>query len=445
MRNKIYRTAVSMIVVGGVIASACGSDDESSEEAAPVESASDNSVVDDEAGLTGTLTVWDFAEFEAGYEAVFDDMMETAGGDATIEFLPIGDYYVEYGTVLEEGRADILFTYMQVENYGEAADAGLLREMSSVWDEEGFTGTMGGEDLARRDEGVYALPHRQGIFPMLYVNNDLIAAAGAEPANGTHYLDLDDWLAAADKVVAAGSPGIALQGTPDVWGADHIVLQAFVNNMELGDLEALTNFDALPEETMLASLEAYDELTDSSSLLLDGWQSRDFATTEGLFAQGQAAFLSSGSWSYASIAEQAPDLNFSVMPFPDLGPEPGQNGTIGDGIVIAENTDVPELAEAFYRAMGSVEGSLLRSEIGEIPTRIDIDADLLEARSAPAVVSVLEAAELGGGVVNGIEAYAGLLLEFSREYGAGPLITGEPASEAMVKEIFDAYRLAVDE
>lgn len=133
-----------------------------------------------------------------------------------------------------------------------------------------------------------------------------------------------------------------------------------------------------------------EPLTQYARLFTEGIVGANAATLTGdqvtaEFVNGRLAVMGSGSWSVATVREQAPDLDLGLMPVP--GPTAGDSmwsGAPAPGYSINAASERVEEARAFVAFLTSAEGTRILNETnGDITTTSDftpkVDPVLTEA------------------------------------------------------------------
>ena len=306
------------------------------------------------------------------------DAFEAANPDARITFSsapPVTEYVTTLQSRLLAGTGADVFV-MAGENKTNLIEAGLVRDLTS----EPLLAVVaqGNKDLYSADGKVYAASVSAWAGGFLY-NKALTDAVGMTrpPQSWDEFLQVCHALGESG-VQAFYEPGDGIPtslaaligmhhraegGTPD---ADVFAGRStFVDQWE----EPLTQYSRLFTEGVVGA--------NAATLTADQ------VTAE--FVNGRAAFMGSGSWSVATVREQAPDLDLALMPVP--GPTAGDtmwSGAPAPGYSINAKSEHLDEARAFVQFLTSAEGTrILNRTNGDITTTSDftpeVDPVLAEA------------------------------------------------------------------
>ena len=271
-----------------------------------------------DAAAGGEVSLW--TEFTAGGESTgMEQLIETfqsqSGG--TINHRAIGNE--EFFTVVRTGLAggqppDVL----QWEGYQQTRDfaaAGQLTDITEFWNEHGdaFTLQDAGERACTYEGRVYCVPYTFHTGWQIYYNPELLDEHGIEVP--TTY---DEFLAAGDTLKEAGIAPISL-GSSDGWPGMHWWMAFLVQRCGVA-----TVYDAIEQNgaqfTDPCFIEAANDLVElnEGGYFSAGAASDDYGASQAIFRSGQAAFFHTGSWFAAGLADDPPDFEVGIMPFPEF-------------------------------------------------------------------------------------------------------------------------------
>ncbi|MDR1808612.1 MAG: extracellular solute-binding protein, partial [Propionibacteriaceae bacterium] len=200
----------------------------------------------------------------------------------------------------------------------------------------------------------------------LFYNDDLFEAAGLDPTKD--FATWDEMYAAAEAIAALGN-GVYGYGMP--LGAEENQAQlgmwAFTNGGSLGDSETLTIND--PKNVEAA--EYIKKMVDAGLTEPDAGSVGRTPLFNNVFSQGKIGMMIGLPQFIGLLAENAPDLNYSIHPHP--GKEAGQTATLGvaDHLMVFNNGDEAKgkaagaFIDFFYQADNYVK---FVDEEGFLPT-----------------------------------------------------------------------------
>jgi len=183
-------------------------------------------------------------------------------------------------------------------------------------------------------------------------------------------LSMDDFMAAADKLKAAGIPALCV-GDKDIWTVDTIWESLLVASVGPDNYMNLWSGKmALDDPKVKASMDALGKLlpyenTDHSAL---SWDQAVKALMD-----GKCAFNVMGDWAYGEFvnAKQKDNVDFGWVNFPGTD---GSFLVVADGFTLAKGAPHPDNAKTWLKVVGSKDGQEGFNPLkGSIPIRSDID------------------------------------------------------------------------
>ena len=379
-----------LLFVFALIAAACSSDDSSDSETTTTAAGTEETTTTAAAETTttaagdtsgeGVTLRWrtrpDNDQEAAVYQSVSDDLQGQldnvtltyeAGGTET------EGYQQALLTQLSAGEAPDVF-WIPGADIAEFASKGVIYNLAPLTDsefsvDEFYEGPM--EQLTtdpatgQSDPASYlwGLPRDVSTFA-LYLNNDLIAEAGAPDPRELAAAGEWDWAAFTEvaEAVAAVSDEIAGYGQSSWWGP----VGWWLNSAGGGFFNDARDACALDTAESMAGLEAFREFYATGASFTYG------VDAEPVFKAGNIGMFQNGRWATPGIREVA--FDFDVVKLPD-GPGGPSNWAFWGAYVVNANTENPEEAWALVRALTSAPVQAQVAELGaNIPSRVSQEA-----------------------------------------------------------------------
>ena len=188
------------------------------------------------------------------------------------------------------------------------------------------------------DGQTYGLPVAASARAMFY-NEDLFEQAGVEPPE-----TWEDVRAAAEAIAAldGDAAGYGLQGK-EIETDVYFYYPMWSFGGEIVEEDGTSGLDS---EAAVEAATLYKDMIDAG-LTQDGPTAYNREDVQNLFKQGQVGMMITAPFLSGQIAEEAPDLNYGIVPIP-AGPE-GERGTYGvtDSIILFANSDNKDEAWQF--------------------------------------------------------------------------------------------------
>ena len=210
---------------------------------------------------------------------------------------------------------------------------------------------------------LWGLPRDVSTFA-LYLNNDLIAEAGAPDPRELAAAGEWDWAAFTEvaEAVAAVSDEIAGYGQSSWWGP----VGWWLNSAGGGFFNDARDACALDSAESIAGLEAFRDFYATGAGFTYG------EDPEPVFKAGNIGMFQNGRWATPGIREVA--FDFDVVKLPD-GPGGPSNWAFWGAYVVNANTENPEAAWDLVRALTSAPVQAQVAELGaNIPSRVSQEA-----------------------------------------------------------------------
>ncbi len=249
-------------------------------------------------------------------------------------------------------------------------DRGLIRDISGMWNAEGFDETYapGFNALATVGEGKYFLPTSY-YWWAIYYRPSLFEKAGVEGEPET----FDQLLDTCDKLNAAGITPFTI-GARFRWPAaawfDYLNMRT--NGPEF-HVDLMLLKESYLDERLQATFANWQKLIDRNCFV-DSPAALDWQEAVDDMVQERAAMYLMGGFIVDSYPdEMEDDLDFFRFPIIDPAIPVGEDAPT-DGYFIAAQARNPEGAEAFLAYLGSKEYQQAAFEqMGRLPTRTDVD------------------------------------------------------------------------
>lgn len=287
-------------------------------------------------------------------QTIIDEYMEE-NPDVTIEVEALDEeaYKTKFKAYAMEGMPDVVSIWGQPAFLDEVVEAGVLAELNQDdYADYGFVeGSLSGYTY---DGKLYGLPRNTDIG-VFYYNQKMFEDNGWEVPQ-----TYDELLALADEINAAGIIPVAMDGG-DGWPlacylADVLYkLTGSDYSQIVSDAIASGDFSApeLKEATQLMRDAA------SAGLFQNGYDSQDYATSQNLFTNGQAAMWYMGSWETSMATNEDIDeeirTNIRVFTMPSVEGGAAADTDIsawnGGGYAVNANSEVKDEAIKFLNYM----------------------------------------------------------------------------------------------
>ena len=247
---------------------------------------------------------------------------------------------------------------------------GVLGDVSSVWENEGFEDVMVQEavDLHQRNGAYRAVPLGSHRLNCLFYNSAVVDEAGVDPDSLTSVSALIDALETVQNETDATPMTHAMSGT---W----TTTQLFASTM-LGQEghDAYMNFvgGSPDEEAVRATFESLAEILEN--YINDDASSIGLTESNQNITEGNAAFIHQGNWA-AGAYRNAEDFTYNE----DWGFKtfPGSEGMYMlhfDSFLYPSDNPTPDATDTFMEFAGSEAAQVAFNQYkGSIPTRTDVD------------------------------------------------------------------------
>ncbi len=245
---------------------------------------------------------------------------------------------------------------------------GQIEPLTDMYQEEGWNQVFP-EGLLERlqvDGEIYSVPSNIHRANVVWANVEVLEDAGLDPE--ATYDTVEDWMAAMEKVEAAGA--IPLSIATD-WTQVHLLENVLL--AELGPEAYNGLWDGSTDWTgsdVTAALETYGALLETTNT---DRQALDWPDATQLVIDGDAAFNVMGDWAEAAFASQDLKLGEDYVAFP----MPGTDGVfdfLADSFTLPVNNPNPEGAKAWLRTVASAEGQeAFNAAKGSIPANSEAE------------------------------------------------------------------------
>ncbi len=372
---KKVRTVATAVIALSLVAAACGSDDDSGSAGSTPEGTTAATSAESESGDGGTEIRWRTRpdnDAEAALYAGISDEIDAANDGFTLSYEPGTNegspYQDQLVTEIANGTAPDVF-WIPGTDIARFQKEGLILDLNELATADGFDTsefypepmyhlTYDPETGAPGDK-LWGLPRDVSTFA-LYLNNDLIAEAGADDPRALAEAGEWDWEAFVDvatKVTALGEPnkGFAMNS----WWANY---GAFMNAAGGGFFNEDRTACALDTPESIAGLQQVVDIFDADLAVPFGEDG------EPAWKAGTVGMFTNGRW--ATPGARDVPFNWDVVQMPT-----GPGGTQGNWLfwgayVVNANTEHPEEAWKLVQDLTSAETQAQISELGaNIPSR----------------------------------------------------------------------------
>jgi ABC-type glycerol-3-phosphate transport system substrate-binding protein len=319
---------------------------------------------------TLTLLSWDGEEVMTPVLEAFEEVHP----DITVEVSyspPVAEYIQALQTRVLSGTAPDIFL-IAAENKTNLIEGGHVLDLAG----EDFLANV--PEFNQRtygaDDAVYGLSLSSWGAGLLY-NKELLAQVGADapPQDWDQFLEL-----CAELNDAGITPYLESLGEiPGILGA---FLGAHDASVGHAMDEQIFDGGSTFEEHWTASLEQYYRIYD------EGLVTRDTVGLNGdqvqaEFANGAVAMMVAGPWTLGPLREQAPDLDFEMVPIPGAeGNPPFVVGAASPGFAINPESENIDAAKTFLAYLASPEGiAVMQAANGAITVTSDFEPSIDDA------------------------------------------------------------------
>ncbi|GGB61020.1 ABC transporter substrate-binding protein [Lentibacillus populi] len=221
-------------------------------------------------------------------------------------------------------------------------------------------------DLVSKDGKIYSVPvniHRGNV---LFYNMKVFEENGIEVPT-----TFDEFLAAADKLQAAGITPLAL-GDKEGWPATQVFENILLGVLGPDDYKKLfageIGFD---DKRVKEAVDKFDKILDYAN---EDHASRNWQDSAQLVANGEAAMINMGDWAkgyFNNDLDLETNKDFGYFAFPETD---GDFMVITDTFGLPKGVENPDDVKEFLKVLGSVEGQDAFNPLkGSIPARVDAD------------------------------------------------------------------------
>jgi multiple sugar transport system substrate-binding protein len=351
-KNKASLTALSVIVLGGLLAG-CSSGNSNSSGNAPT---TDGNAVAENQPVDLTMTIWGSEDEKKIYQERLDIVKKTNPNINVKLQLVAGDYDQKVQTMIAGGTApDIM---MIAENYQAYAAKNQIIPLDEMIAASGLNMSERYSDdianLMKYDGKQYGLTDRAGAMVLFY-NKDLFDKAGvAYPTKDWKQTDLIE----AAKKLTVKKDGKTVQWGyyPGSWWPQWMQL-VYQNGGALFDANNKPTFDT-PQ--VRSALQFMNDLTFKDGAGPTPTEIADMGNigADPLFAQGKIAMETTGFWNIGSLSK-VQGLNW------DIAPVWGVTNAFFNGLTISKDSKHQQEAFKVIEAMTSLEGQMPIVEHGQ--------------------------------------------------------------------------------
>jgi raffinose/stachyose/melibiose transport system substrate-binding protein len=400
-----------------------------------------------------TLTVWDtFSDPTDGEaaQAVYDAFTEqNPNVEIKREVFQLEQIQAIAKTSLAAGTGPDLLYYDTGPGFaGVLADAGLLRPIDDMARQYGWTERIypWARSLSTFDGQLYGMG-LEAEFVGLFVNETIFEEEG-----WTVPETYDDLLAYCATAREAGYTPTAFSMNPG-WQSYHPFSGMVSNILGVDELRAMVQGDGGWDRPEVArAIQLFFRDTEEAGCFIPDVNGVTYDDGNALFFGGQAPLHITGTWLTAEIEENAPDYEFSLIPFPAV--EGGQGryypAGIGSAFFVSAKTAHPEQAAMLLDHVFSQESARSWVSVAGFIPPMEFDAsgwDLTPLKRFTVDAMQSAGGQPGGGTPAAGEASFSLFVElFSPEQfiavledGSQAVIAGSKTPEQQAADLQQAW------
>jgi multiple sugar transport system substrate-binding protein len=306
-----------------------------------------------------TLTIWNPQDNWRKTTTFYEDKLDQFKADhpnVSIEYIdiPYAQYEARYTAGFASGTEAPDVFMGQVSYYGGAL--GIAGEapddLQALWSEKLTPLTAGNFQL---DGSWHGYPVSSDLGMELFYNVDQFAEVGLDPLNPPEtFEELREYaekLALTDSSGAVSRNGMALRYSGNPTGIVDKALpyiHAFGGRLYAEDQSTAEGY--LNSEETIAGIEYMQDL------VTDDISSLQLGTPDDTFAQGLSAMTFREGWYEGFLTENAPDVNFAVVPYPEGNAGYPQVSLLFNWAwMVNDNSDNKDLAWEWMRAISDPE------------------------------------------------------------------------------------------
>lgn len=332
-----------------------------------------------------TLSMWTRADNE-GFLPDLVDEFNQAHDDIQIELTLVpGEQVVQKYSVAASNNSGPDIVAIEIGTLPQFTSTGWLQDITPWVDGLDYADQLSPAHLGQATHGdaVYGVPLSADVS-VLYWNKDLFAEAGLDPEAAP--ADWDEIYSAAESVTALGddtygyffSGGcagcMAFTGLPYMWSQGDDV---FDNSTEVTVPVLEDNQGFVDMLTFLRSMV-------DAGLVPDTAQTENGSDQFGAFFSGKIGMFVQGTYPYAQLKADYPDVDFGLAVVPSKDGSSGASYVGGDNLALTSKVDT-DLGLEVLRWFTD-EGQSLLADKGILPTRADLaEGAYLEADPRNAV------------------------------------------------------------
>jgi raffinose/stachyose/melibiose transport system substrate-binding protein len=293
-----------------LVASACGSDDDSS--GSDSTSPTEDSVEDTDSGGSDEEVTISIESWRTDDQAIWDDEIipafEAENPNIKVEFIPTppADYNAALSTRLQGGTAGDLITCRPFDASLALFDDGQLTPLTDLEGIDSFSSVAQSAWITDDGTTPFCVPMASVIHGFMY-NVDAFTELGLTVPETE-----DEFYAVLDAIQADGSYTALGLGTADQWEAATVGFQNIGPNYWNGEDGRNALIAGDEKLTDQAYIDTFDSLARWSDYLPNGASAVVYTDAQNLFTLGQAAIYPSGSWEIAGFNDNA-DFEFAAF------------------------------------------------------------------------------------------------------------------------------------
>jgi glucose/mannose transport system substrate-binding protein len=322
------------------------------------------------------FSYWTSGGEAAALNALFDSYKKVNASTEIINAVVAGGAGTNAQAVLQtrlQGKnpPDTWQTHPSAELQGLYVDPGYLEPVTDLYKSEGWDKVLPksliDNLLTSKDGQIYTVLTGVHRYNSLWYNKKLLDSNGITLGKT---LSMDDFIAAADKLKAAGVDALCL-GDKDIWTSGAVFEMTLLGSIGPNKfLDLYTGKLAFDDASVKKAMDTYGKLL--------SYQNSDHAALSWDQAvkkliDGKCAFNVMGDWAYGEFvnAKQKDNVDFGWINFPGTD---GAFDIVADGFVLPKGAQHRDNAITWLKVIGSKDAQEAFNPLkGSIPVRSDVD------------------------------------------------------------------------
>lgn len=392
-----------------------------------------------EGGFEGALQIATWSDWGFLQDHADRYIEDNPGVTIQIDAIPGQEYFDNLPRTLGTPEApDItILQVTQVGLYRQLVEDGLLLDVSDIWESQGLedvTPPAVVDTYTEEDGSRYAVNTGLTFLPAVYYNRDVFNELGLEAPDGERLGSYDELYEMADALEAAGY----LPMTYNWEEAHHMFQQNLQSSCGEETYVALGRSwqpgsdpsVSWTDECVVRAIQTYADLAEAGMFGPEPIMGFDVASAA--FTSGASGMFTTGMWAVGQINDEAAfDWGWFLMPpVPEGEEETRWVLWLADGLGVAANSDVPELAKDFLEYTMSQEAQSL---MPRPPSRTDVEP----TEVAPNLSEMIQSLDRLGTTTHFIQVLAPPEFQDVIQAGSEEVLLGSKTPEELAQELED--------